>query len=69
MIIEGTGKTTLSMSKCPICGRLFKEFGNNPEPVMPSKDGKCCDACNMAVVIPTRLFISERINSVKRKEC
>lgn len=39
--------------QCCICGKLFKGYGNNPIPVKPS--GKCCDACNITVVIPARL--------------
>ncbi len=38
--------------KCCICKKSTKEYGNNAEPV---KRGKCCDACNMLVVIPARL--------------
>ena len=37
---------------CVICGRKYKGWGNNAEPV---KRGKCCDYCNMVKVIPVRL--------------
>jgi hypothetical protein len=42
---------------CVICGKEFKEYGNNAEPV---KKGTCCDKCNQTVVIPKRieLYIS-----------
>lgn len=38
---------------CCICGKRFKGYGNNPEPV--KWEGKCCDECNHKVVIPTRI--------------
>lgn len=40
------------MSKCSICGKEYKGYGNNAEPV---NKGKCCDKCNFQVVIPTRM--------------
>ena len=30
---------------CPICGKTFIGYGNNPYPA--AKDGLCCDDCNM----------------------
>lgn len=39
--------------KCCICGSPLGEYGNNPDPV--SCVGKCCDRCNIGVVIPARL--------------
>jgi hypothetical protein len=43
--------------KCIICkGEIEQKEhwaeGNNAEPIAK---GRCCDACNMTVVIPTRL--------------
>lgn len=29
-------------------------WGNNPEPM--AKEGRCCDICNSAVVIPARMM-------------
>ena len=34
---------------CPICGKTFIGYGNNPYPV--AKDGLCCDDCNMLVIV------------------
>lgn len=34
---------------CPICGKTFIGYGNNPYPV--AKDGLCCDDCNMWVIV------------------
>jgi hypothetical protein len=42
-------------TKCSICfNTLNSEFGNNAEPV---NNGRCCDICNITVVIPARLNI------------
>ena len=40
--------------KCCICGKKFKEEGNNPEPV--KSEGVCCDECNMTIVMPERVY-------------
>ena len=34
---------------CPICGKTFVGYGNNPFPIM--EDGKCCDDCNLWVIL------------------
>lgn len=44
--------------KCSICDKEIPvkeggwDSGNNAQPV---SDGRCCDDCNMEVVVPTRL--------------
>lgn len=38
---------------CCICGKKFKEYGNNPAPV--KDEGLCCNECNFNVVIPARM--------------
>lgn len=38
---------------CCICGNKIKGYGNNPYPV--NNNGRCCDDCNWAVVLPARL--------------
>ena len=49
--------------KCIICknpievkrtsgGKIYWDTGNSAEPVA---NGRCCDVCNMGVVIPTRM--------------
>ena len=47
--------------KCCICGKTFRGFGNNPDPIK-DVDGqlldeklRCCDACDVNFVIPYRL--------------
>lgn len=41
--------------KCSICNKSFNGKGNNPEPF---KREKCCDECNLDVVIPLRIFLN-----------
>lgn len=40
-------------AECCICHKHFKGYGNNPYPV--AEDGRCCDECNIKVVIPARI--------------
>ena len=40
---------------CCICGKRFKGYGNNPEPVKPFEEGVCCDECNETVVMTARI--------------
>ena len=46
--------------KCSICGDIIKpnwigwEYGNNAQPI---NNGRCCDDCNYAHVIPARYGI------------
>ena len=35
---------------CCICGKRFKGYGNNPEPLKKKEDGVCCAECNKAVI-------------------
>ena len=39
---------------CVICGSPFEGYGNNADPV---ENGRCCDRCNMEVVIPARMRV------------
>lgn len=47
--------------KCCICGKEFKGWGNNPDPVTDENgnlfpdNARCCDECNGMYVIPARL--------------
>ena len=41
---------------CCICGKRFKGYGNNPDPL--KKEGRCCDECNKEV-IKARLEMEE----------
>ena len=42
---------------CSICGRRYQNRGHNAQPV---DDGRYCDHCNVAVVVPTRLRLAKR---------
>jgi hypothetical protein len=45
--------------RCVICGKEIIGYGNNAEPVAK---GRCCDVCNITVVIPERLrLIKQRV--------
>ena len=37
---------------CCFCGKKLKYYGNSPRPVKSM--GKCCDKCNMEIVVPAR---------------
>jgi len=45
---------------CCICGKPIEKpgwkHGNNAQPV---KEGRCCDECDMTIVVPTRLKMVE----------
>lgn len=41
--------------KCCICGKEVNEWGNDPWPVDMHPDHKCCNACDMSVVLAARL--------------
>lgn len=54
--------------KCSICkgeiekkytpdGKMYWDQGNNAQPI---NDGRCCDICDMAVVIPARIRMIRR---------
>ena len=53
-----TEALTEDKESCIICGEEFEGYGNNPAPV--SKEGRCCDACNLKFVIPARLDMGKR---------
>lgn len=39
---------------CSICGKEYVGYGNNAQPV---NDRRCCDECNLKVVIPYRIYL------------
>lgn len=43
--------------KCPFCGKVFSGYGNNCSPVITDPNVRCCDVCNVQVVIPKRMEI------------
>lgn len=44
----------LPKHKCPLCGKTFRGYGNNPRPL--DIKGKVCDECNVNVIIPMRIM-------------
>ena len=47
---------------CILCDKKIIGYGNNASPV---KTGRCCDTCNINVIIPTRLGIVLEIEDKK----
>lgn len=37
---------------CSICGKHYKGYGNNAQPI---NDGRCCNYCNSTLVVPKRI--------------
>jgi len=50
--------------KCCLCGNIIPtnsfglNLGQNAEPYGYANNNKCCDECNLSIVIPTRLYIA-----------
>ena len=40
------------IEKCCLCGKDYEGYGNNAQPVC---EGRCCDHCNLSIVIPERI--------------
>jgi len=40
--------------KCCICGKEIVGYGNSPSPIAGNR---CCDECNMKIVMPVRIFL------------
>lgn len=41
---------------CCFCGKECEnEFGNNPYPVNKDENARCCNDCNMSIVLPARI--------------
>ena len=61
--------------KCCICGKQFKGSGNSPWGALNldntiikwNKNDRCCDECNMEIVIPGRVktYVSRKNNLCK----
>lgn len=49
---------------CCICGKPFKEWGNNPWPI--KEEGTCCNACNQTRVIPARIHKIKETQNANR---
>lgn len=42
--------------KCCLCGNLYIGYGNNPYPLSLNESDKCCNDCNMNLVLPARII-------------
>ena len=51
---------------CCLCGKEESGWGNSPSPVSDA-DARCCDMCNMTLVIPARMLIVSYANR-RRKD-
>jgi len=48
---------------CCLCDELFiGGYGNNPHPVVMKYGARCCDACNINVVVKARFEEAAKIN-------
>ena len=56
--------------KCCLCGTKFNEFefGNNPSPLMKKDGEKCCDECNVNLVIESRILLYS-LSKQEQKKC
>ena len=50
---------------CPLCGKPYKGWGNNPYPL---NVGKVCDKCNLNVIIPMRIIMNRNKSNQKSEE-
>lgn len=46
------GRTETEKHICSICGKEYEGYGNNAQPV---NSGRCCNECNIKIVIPRRI--------------
>ena len=51
--VDGKPRTAKRF-RCCLCGCEWQGVGNNPEPV-DTMDKRCCDPCNVTLVIPARM--------------
>lgn len=51
---------------CCLCGQEYEGWGNNPYPL--ATEGECCDSCNMAKVIPARIFGTATISKKEEEQ-
>lgn len=50
---------------CPLCGKPYKGWGNNPYPL---NVGRVCDKCNLNVIIPMRIIMNRNKSNQKSEE-
>lgn len=45
---------------CVLCEKTFYDYGNSTAPILKDENKKCCDNCNLTIVIPYRYSLSEK---------
>ena len=52
--------------QCVICENTFEGFGNNPYPL--SEDGRCCNVCNIDVIVARfRNIVSKEEDNIEKE--
>ena len=51
--------------KCCFCNKKIEGHGNNPAPAGMKANDRCCNDCNMKIVIPTRIAMMTGGRNVK----
>lgn len=70
-ILMGNDVEVKEMGKpvCCFCGKECEnEWGNNPWPVNKDEEARCCNECNMSVVVPARLAQAVKKDEEKEGE-
>lgn len=49
--------------KCSLCEEMFTGYGHNPQPIIDDINARCCDDCNMSVIIARLAQFKERRNN------
>ena len=63
---EGVRKET---GKCCFCGEACFYGGHNPAPVTDEEDARCCDRCNIIVVLKACLEATHNDKGKKYPDC
>ena len=63
--VENSVKFEEEVKICPLCGKPYKGWGNNPYPL---NVGKVCDKCNLNVIIPMRIIMNRNKSNQKSEE-
>ena len=53
------------MTDCVLCGDVVDGYGNNPYPL--ADGGKCCDSCNIDVVVTRMMLQHESMIDAREK--
>lgn len=45
---------------CVFCGKEHEGYGNSCWPIYEDENIRCCDGCNLHIVVPERIYRDER---------